>query len=97
MQIQRVLCQRLLDRRVERARTCGDVGPDMNPEGPAVAHRQDLKVTARLRCLDETECALLPGDLQIQAVVAGHLKEHAAVTRCDCRRNGARPRRPGYP
>ena len=60
-----LLCQCLLDRRVERAQTGGEIRPEMDPEGPAMALRQDLKVPARLRGLDETKRVLLSRDLQI--------------------------------
>jgi hypothetical protein len=53
--IRRPLCQGLVDRRIERAQAGGDVGSDVNPERAPVALRQDLKVTACLRRLDETE------------------------------------------
>ena len=74
-----LLCQCLLDRGVERAQTGGDVRPEMDSEGPAMALRQNLKVPARLRGLDETKRVLLSGDLQILAVLAGHLQEHSAI------------------
>jgi len=44
-----------------------------------MALRQDLKVPARLRGLDETKRVLLSRDLQILPVLAGHLQEHAAI------------------
>src|SRR5262249_2285448 len=51
----------------------------MHAKRPPVALRQDLKVTPRLRGLDETERVFLPGDLQVPAIVTRHLKEDAGV------------------
>src|SRR5262245_32578913 len=51
----------------------------MNTERAAMAIREDLKITARLRRLYDAERERLSGDRQVALVVAGDLQEDAGV------------------
>ena len=51
----------------------------MNTKRAAMTFGEDLKITARLRRLDDAERERLTGDRQVVLVVAGDLQKHAGV------------------
>ena len=51
----------------------------MNAQRTASAFRKNGKIATSLRCLYNTECVLLIGNLQVGGVIASDLEKHAAV------------------
>src|SRR5439155_4701812 len=70
--------QRLVDRIREHLETGAHVVAEMHAQRAAAAVGEHLKITARLRRLDDAKGELLPGHGQIDRVVAGDLQEDAA-------------------
>ena len=57
-----------------------EIRAEMNTQGAASALGQDLNVTPRLGCLDDTEGVGLSGDGEVHGIVARDLKEDAGVS-----------------
>src|SRR5271165_3307763 len=51
----------------------------MDPQHPPLAIGQNLQIPARLRRLHYAKCELLSRHREVGLVIAGHLKEYAAI------------------
>src|ERR1700675_1629795 len=73
------LRKRLLNRFLKCFQTGRHVGAEMDSQRAAVAVRENLEITSRLRCLYHAERVLLTRHGEICGVVAGDLQEDAGV------------------
>ena len=51
----------------------------MHAESPAIAVREHLEIAARLGGFDHAKSVFLPGDLEINRIIASDLQEYARV------------------